>query len=286
MLGMNTVIHREILVIELEGALDSHTSADFKSWVEEKLLEGWRAFILDCLCLEYLSSRGIGVLNEIGRITANAKGKIVVTNLSAEVKNLFHFVQLDKQLAVFDTVESARDSLKEYIRVLPTPVAVNTAEPETVAHSDAAQASQTGQPENKPPEENFVVPEPVIDEDIYLPEAPPSITKLDSEPHANGEKPEPKDTPAGPPPMLLYEEKLEENSEVQPPENPPEQPAAGDQKTEEPKNEPEPKPEPVPQGQSLVFPTIRPCANCGAELRLPKAGTYICPACRHRFIVA
>ena len=38
MLSMNTLLNKDVLIIELDGALDSVTGSDFKSWIEEKML--------------------------------------------------------------------------------------------------------------------------------------------------------------------------------------------------------------------------------------------------------
>lgn len=266
MLGMNTVIHSDILVIELEGALDSHTSSDFKSWIEEKLLEGWRAFILDCLCLEYLSSRGIGVLTETSKIIANANGKLAVIHLSAEVKNLFNFVGLDKLIDTPSSLEEGRERLRDFVKQMSAPENISPMK------------SSAGEKEDEPGEAVFVVPEPVLDEEIYLPQEQP--TGKSAPEH---KEPANQNTSSGPA-MLLYEEEPNAYPEIskdldnQEPE--PEQ-----LHTHQPASEPDtvtsarPALEPLPEN----FPKIQSCSNCGVDLRLPKPGTYICPACRHRF---
>ena len=107
MLEINTTVNEDILVIELEGVLDSRTSSDFKSWFEERMLEGYRDFILDFLSLEYLSSRGIGVITEIQQFLQSKGGRVAICHTSEEVKRLLTFLKIDQIIKVCSGVKHA-----------------------------------------------------------------------------------------------------------------------------------------------------------------------------------
>lgn len=108
---MNTQKDNRLLVVDLDGALDSQTSSDFKSWVEEKILDGYHFFALDFSHLEYLSSRGIGVLLEIQKILRKREGETVLYSLNEETKNLLQFFHIGDEIRVFETKEEANSYL-------------------------------------------------------------------------------------------------------------------------------------------------------------------------------
>ena len=119
MLEFNTAFDKEILVIELEGALDSHSAADFRSWFNEKIAAGYRAFAIDCLCLEFISSAGITALIDVQNILQNQNGKVVLFQLSGETRQLLRFLQLEKKIqlvADYDDAISALTGIKKVIK--------------------------------------------------------------------------------------------------------------------------------------------------------------------------
>lgn len=122
MLEFNTALKHDVIVIELEGALDSHSAADFRSWFQEKLTAGYRAFALDCLCLEYVSSSGITSLIDLQNTVAAQNGKVVLYQLSSETRQLIKFLNLDKKLNLVSEYDDAISALTGYKRIIETPV--------------------------------------------------------------------------------------------------------------------------------------------------------------------
>ncbi len=100
MLEMNTVKDNKILVVDLSGALDSQTSSDFKSWVEEKILDGYRYLSLNLADLEYLSSRGIAVLLEVQTILRKMRGEAVLIHVNDEISRLLRFFHITDKIKV------------------------------------------------------------------------------------------------------------------------------------------------------------------------------------------
>lgn len=111
MLDINTSIKKDIVVIELEGALDSHTASDFKLWFNEKLHDGYRSFALDGLCLEYLSSAGISAILDVQNQIQQHEGALLLFNLSSEVKALLKFLGTQDKLTVVENYEAALEQL-------------------------------------------------------------------------------------------------------------------------------------------------------------------------------
>lgn len=119
MLELNTSAEKDILVLELEGALDSLSAADFRRYFRQKLAEGFRAFALDCLCLEYISSAGIAALIELHTQLSAAKAKMVLYQLSTETRQLLRFLGLEQKLPIVDDYDQAIAALAGYPRVIP-----------------------------------------------------------------------------------------------------------------------------------------------------------------------
>ena len=125
MLEFNTAFEKDILVIELEGSLDSHSAADFRSWFNEKTRGGYRAFAIDCLCLEYISSAGISALIDLQNALAGQNGKMVLYQLSSETRQLLKFLQLEKKLNLagdYDDAIAALTGIKKIIKEEAPPI--------------------------------------------------------------------------------------------------------------------------------------------------------------------
>lgn len=109
MLEINTDKEKNVLLVEIDGVLDSHTASDFKSWVEEKIIEGYLAFGFNCKNLKYISSRGISSLIEISQILEKRKGRIGLFHVSPEIKNLLSFLQLNDKIPTAENSEAIVD---------------------------------------------------------------------------------------------------------------------------------------------------------------------------------
>ncbi|MDH5720066.1 MAG: STAS domain-containing protein [Spirochaetia bacterium] len=116
MLELNTKLNDEVLIIELEGALDSRTASDFKAWFEERMLDGYKDFVLDFLSLEYLSSRGIGVLSEIHQFLISRGGKMAICHASEEIMRLLKFLKIDQMIKLCSGAKEAVTEIQKMKR--------------------------------------------------------------------------------------------------------------------------------------------------------------------------
>lgn len=128
MLEIKTDKEKNVLLVEIDGVLDSHTASDFKSWVEEKIIEGYSAFGFNCKNLKYISSRGISSLIEISQILEKRKGHIGLFHVSPEVKNLLSFLQLNDKIPTAENSEAIVDRFVEpnYVEPKEEPPASKT----------------------------------------------------------------------------------------------------------------------------------------------------------------
>lgn len=119
MLEFNTALEKDVLVIELEGALDSHSATDFRHFFQEKIAGGYRAFALDFLCLEYISSAGISAIIDLQSQLHSQEGKMVLFQVATESLQLLRFLKLEDKLTFAADYDDAVAALTGYRRVAP-----------------------------------------------------------------------------------------------------------------------------------------------------------------------
>ncbi|MBV6492180.1 MAG: hypothetical protein LDLANPLL_00171 [Turneriella sp.] len=257
MLEFNTAFEKDVLVIELEGALDSHSAADFRAWFNEKIRAGFRAVALDCLCLEYISSAGISALIDLQNLLTTQKGKLVLFQLSSETRQLLRFLQLEAKLNITQDYEDAIAALTGIAKASPA-ANVESSTTKVVERERAMVTPEElhiiAKKENTATTENRVVASATT-----TVEAPTKSDELIIEEKAS--------TPIG---STLAKAKLEPKEELQEETTPsiPDAPV-------------------IKEAQEIKISTasrkLITCPNCRSVLRLAVAGDYLCPACRFRF---
>ena len=296
MLEFNTAFDKEILVIELEGSLDSHSAADFRAWFNEKIGAGYRAFAIDCLCLEFISSAGITALIDVQNLLQNQGGKVVLFQLSGETRQLLRFLQLEKKIqlvADYDDAIAALTGIKKVIKpqapamvalddlkVLPTEAKPAGGAAQTKAEEPAAEKPSETAPEMAAPPKPIEQIAPAESAKVAAPAAlqpAPSANEMFVEENFSQDKrglhpvhaehgPAAAPTPAAVAPAPIAPEAVA----------------------------PEPAPSAAPTSVSPEAQEIRlknegsrrliSCPNCKSVLRVTTAGEYLCPACRFRFV--
>jgi anti-anti-sigma factor len=276
MLEFNTALEKDVLVIELEGALDSHSAADFRRYFQDKTGEGYRAFALDCLCLEYISSAGIAAIIDLQSQLQGHGGKMVLFQLATEIQQLLRFLKLEDKLTIVNDYDDAIAALTGYRRVIPESDIVapeelriidQNAEAQTAAESESSAAAG---PTTETASAAASTPQPQANE--MLVEEQFAAEKKGLHPvHAEtGAVTAEAPTPAEP-----------KAAAVSSPEIPP--PGSGT-KTQ---SRVTPQAAAMPEAQELKLNTgakrLISCPNCKSVLRVAVAGDYLCPACRFRF---
>lgn len=267
MLEFNTAFDKEILVIELEGSLDSHSAADFRAWFNEKIAAGYRAFAVDCLCLEFISSAGITALIDVQNILQNQAGKVVLFQLSGETRQLLRFLQLEKTMQIVADYDDAIAALTGIKRVQKpqAPAMVDVTDLKVMPGVEV-QEKPLSEKNEKPAES--AAPETAPAEAKVAPAAAAIATagnEVVMEENFSAEKkglhPVQTAAVAEPPPPPA--------AAVAPPE-PVAPPAATNEAQEIKVN---------PNARRLIS-----CPNCRSILRVSAAGDYLCPACRFKFV--
>lgn len=104
--------HHDIVVVRIDGPLDTVASYSFQESMDQLLEQGVYKFIVDLEALDYISSAGIGVFPGIAQTLREHQGGIVFINVSAKIKRLFEMIGLTTIFTIHSSVEEA---LREFV---------------------------------------------------------------------------------------------------------------------------------------------------------------------------
>lgn len=99
-------------VITLSGRIDSTSSGEFEEKLVEVIDGGVHTMVIDFLNVQFISSAGLRVLLLAAKKVKPYGGKVLLSNLSASVKEVFDISGFSALFEIFDSVNSALDSLK------------------------------------------------------------------------------------------------------------------------------------------------------------------------------
>jgi len=98
-------------ILILDGELSSNTSPEFRKRILALIDQGTPNIIIDCALLTYVSSAGLRVFYEaLDRIEAK-DGKIHLTRINEDVRQIFQMVNMTADFPTFATNEEAIRSL-------------------------------------------------------------------------------------------------------------------------------------------------------------------------------
>jgi len=100
----------DILVIVLDGSLNTTTSDQFNQAIQNHLDQGRTKIIIDCRRVEYISSLGLGSLVALQARLRKKGGEVKLTGLYGVAADVIRLVGLDKLLNIYGDIEFARES--------------------------------------------------------------------------------------------------------------------------------------------------------------------------------
>lgn len=101
----------KVLVLAVEGRLDSSTSAQLEKKLLAVMDSGETYLILDFASMDYISSAGLRVLLMAAKRIGKAEGKLVLAALSANVKEVFDITGFTD---IFIIAESREEAFKAF----------------------------------------------------------------------------------------------------------------------------------------------------------------------------
>ncbi|MEM7624632.1 MAG: STAS domain-containing protein [Planctomycetota bacterium] len=101
-------IENGIMILRVDGGLDSSNAREFGDDVQKLVDAGHVKLILDCEKLNYISSLGVAVLLRLHGKMKPLGGDVKLTALHGTVWDVISIFQLDKVFAIYPDVAAAR----------------------------------------------------------------------------------------------------------------------------------------------------------------------------------
>jgi anti-sigma B factor antagonist len=99
----------EVKVVSLEGELDTNTSSNAETHLNELISEGATKILLNFEKLDFISSSGLRILLATAQNLKVSGGGIRICSLNETVKEVFDISGFSTLLSVFDNEEKAMD---------------------------------------------------------------------------------------------------------------------------------------------------------------------------------
>ncbi|MEO1237761.1 MAG: STAS domain-containing protein [Planctomycetota bacterium] len=106
-------IDGDVMVLRLDGGLDSSNASAFGEKVQALVDAGHTKLILDAAKLTYISSLGVAVLLRLHGKMKPLGGDVKLASLRGTAWDVISIFQLDKVFAIYPDVEAARAAFRE-----------------------------------------------------------------------------------------------------------------------------------------------------------------------------
>ncbi len=106
-MDMKTTKQNDIVIVLLEGQMDTNTSPKAESHLNELRDSGSKKIILNFKQLDFISSAGLRVLLATAQELKNSGGELRVCHLNEDVQEVFDISGFSTLLNVFDSKEGA-----------------------------------------------------------------------------------------------------------------------------------------------------------------------------------
>lgn len=101
-----------VLILSPDGRLDNNTSTDMEKSLGNQIEVGQLHIIVDFQDLIYISSAGLRILLMIAKKIKNLDGRIVLCNLSENIKDVFSVSGFDQIFSIGKSLEDAQKFFK------------------------------------------------------------------------------------------------------------------------------------------------------------------------------
>jgi anti-anti-sigma factor len=110
-----------VVILYLSGKLDAITFDDMEQVTKHLDDKGARKVVCDLANLSLLDSLGAGKLLSLDQSVRSKKGRLVVSNLANQPKEVFNILKMQQRIPVFDSVDKAVDTLHRSPRSFDSP---------------------------------------------------------------------------------------------------------------------------------------------------------------------
>jgi len=101
----------DIMLMVLEGQIDSYTAEEISKLIEQHILKGNLNIIIDLTKVDYLDSAGLSVLISVRIKVGKRNGHLRLVGLQGKTKKVFELANLIQMFDLYDNRESAFEGL-------------------------------------------------------------------------------------------------------------------------------------------------------------------------------
>jgi anti-anti-sigma factor len=135
----------KVIIVDIKGALNSETSADFEEYINQLLGKRKLFLIINAEGLKYISSAGFGVFLYIQKKLITAKGFFIVCSISEEIHALYKLLGFDKIIKLAVNKDEALSIVKKQISLVESEISERPVVSDGPQYSAPA-VSATGKP--------------------------------------------------------------------------------------------------------------------------------------------
>lgn len=110
-MNINEMKTEKVMVLSIEGRLDSNTSGILEKRISEITGAGDKNLVIDFSSMDYISSAGLRILLMAAKITKKVGGKVILAALCANVKEVFDVAGFTSIFTICATQEEAIQAL-------------------------------------------------------------------------------------------------------------------------------------------------------------------------------
>jgi anti-sigma B factor antagonist len=107
--SINTRNHEGIILLDLNGFLDAHTSVELEKKFEELIAQNNNKIVVNFEKLSYISSAGLGVFMAFIENARNNAGDIKLCSMSDKIYNIFDMLGFPILFEIYKEEKTALD---------------------------------------------------------------------------------------------------------------------------------------------------------------------------------
>ncbi|MFA5533926.1 MAG: STAS domain-containing protein [Mariniphaga sp.] len=111
MMEVNINTKGNIVIISIQGSIDSNTAGNLQSQIIDKVAVTQNV-LLDLTCVDFVSSAGLRVLLMIYRQIKSKNGKVILVGVSEEISDVMSMTGFINFFEFSDTVDQALNLFK------------------------------------------------------------------------------------------------------------------------------------------------------------------------------
>ena len=104
--------YESIYIVNVIGDMDLYTSFKLKNVIDKMFQKKIKNYIINFEKVDYIDSRGIGILIHIYSTIKKANLLLRITNIHGSVKKVIELTKLTQYFPIVDTVEEAIKEIK------------------------------------------------------------------------------------------------------------------------------------------------------------------------------